>query len=149
MELILLEKIPKLGELGARVQVRKGYGRNYLIPQGKAVFATDENIATFESRRAELEVAQAKTLRTSMAYADKLNETEIIIAAKATTEGHLFGSINAAQIADAVSATGIELDKRQVRLPAGPFRTLGEFTVAVHLHADINAAIKLKIIAEE
>ena len=149
MEVILLEKIPKLGELGDLVQVRAGYGRNYLIPQGKAKFATKENISEFEERRTELEATQKNTLESYQQIAEKLNKTTINISCKTSSEGRLFGSVNAIQIVEAVSMTGVELDKKQVHLPDGPFKKLGKFDVVIHLHHEIDATITLEIIAED
>ena len=149
MEVILLEKINKLGDLGDQVRVKAGYGRNYLIPIGKAVTATPENVEKFESRRAELEKAQADVLGTASASVEKMNLVEVTLARKAGEEGKLFGSVSAADIAEAVVAAGVELAKNEVRLPEGPLRALGEFEVAMHLNADIDARIKVTIVVEE
>ncbi|MFB3090804.1 MAG: 50S ribosomal protein L9 [Gammaproteobacteria bacterium] len=149
MEVILLEKINKLGDLGDQVRVKAGYGRNYLIPIGKAVTATPENVEKFESRRAELEKAQADVFRTATARVEKMNLVEVTLARKAGEEGKLFGSVSAADIAEAVVAAGVDLAKNEVRLPEGPLRALGEFEVATHLHADVDARIKVTIVAEE
>jgi len=149
MEVILLEKINKLGELGDQVRVKAGYGRNYLIPVGKAISATPENVEKFESRRAELEKTQADVLGTATARAEKMNVVEVTLARKVGEEGKLFGSVSAADIAEAVAVAGVELAKNEVRLPEGPLRVLGEFEVATHLHADVDAKIKVTIVAEE
>ncbi|TDJ20832.1 MAG: 50S ribosomal protein L9 [Gammaproteobacteria bacterium] len=149
MEVILLEKINKLGDLGDQVRVKAGYGRNYLIPIGKAVTATPENVEKFELRRAELEKAQADALGTATARAEKMNVVEVTLARKAGEEGKLFGSVSAADIAEAVVAAGVELTKNEVRLPEGPLRALGEFEVVTHLHADVGARIKVTVVAEE
>jgi len=149
MEVILLEKINKLGDLGDQVRVKAGYGRNYLIPIGKAVTATPENVEKFELRRAELEKAQADALGTATARAEKMNVVEVTLARKAGEEGKLFGSVSAADIAEAVVAAGVELTKNEVRLPEGPLRALGEFEVVTHLHADAGARIKVTVVAEE
>ena len=149
MEVILLEKINKLGELGDQVRVKAGYGRNYLIPVGKATSATAENIEKFESRRAELEEAQTRALSAASARAEKLNVVEVTLARKAGEEGKLFGSVSAADIAEVVVAAGVELAKSEVRLPDGPLRALGEFEVATHLHADVDARIKVTVVAED
>jgi len=149
MEVILLEKINKLGDLGDQVNVKAGYGRNYLIPVGKAVSATAENIEKFEGRRAELEKAQADSLSAATARAEKLNATEITLERIAGEEGKLFGSVSGADIAEAVTATGTELAKNEIRLPEGPLRMLGEFEVNVHLHAEVEAKIKVIIVAEK
>lgn len=149
MEVILLEKVDNLGNLGDKVRVRSGYARNFLIPQGKAKFATAENIAAFEARRAELEKAAAESLATAKARAERLAGLTVTITAKSGGEGKLFGSVGAADIADAVVAAGAELEKREVRLPHGPLRQAGEYEVAVHLHTDVNAAVKVIVVAEE
>ena len=149
MEVMLLEKINKLGELGDQVRVKAGYGRNYLIPVGKAISATPENVEKFESRRAELEKTQADVLGTATARAEKMNVVEVTLARKVGEEGNLFGSVSAADIAEAVAVAGVELAKNEVRLPEGPLRVLGEFEVATHLHAEVDAKIKVTIVAEE
>ena len=149
MEVILLEKINKLGDLGDQVKVKAGYGRNYLIPVGKAVSATAENIEKFESRRAGLEKAQADSLSAATVRAEKLNATEITLERIAGEEGKLFGSVSGADIAEAVTATGTELAKNEVRLPEGPLRMLGEFEVNVYLHFEVEAKIKVIIVAEK
>ena len=149
MEVILLEKIHNLGNLGDQVKVKSGYGRNFLIPGGKAVSATPGNIKKFEARRAELEQAQAEALDKAKARAELLNKVSITLARKAGPEGKLFGSVGTVDISEAVTQTGVKLAKHEVRLPHGPFRTVGEHEVAVHLHADVEAKIKINIVAEE
>lgn len=149
MDVILLEKIQNLGDLGEQVKVKSGYGRNFLIPQGKAVSATRENIKKFEAMRAELEKQQAEALEKANARAEKLNEVAIAITRKAGAEGKLFGSVGTNDIAEAVKAQGVELAKQEILLPTGPFRSVGEFTVDIQLHADVSATIKLTITAEE
>jgi large subunit ribosomal protein L9 len=149
MEVILLEKIDNLGGLGDKVRVRPGYARNYLLPKGKAKFATPENIAEFEARRAELERAAAEALAAAEARRDSMSGMVIEIRAKAGSEGKLFGSIGAGDIADAVTARGVEVEKREVRLPEGPLRQAGEYEIEVHLHADVNADIRIIVIGEE
>ncbi len=149
MEVILLETIHNLGQLGDKVKVRPGYGRNFLIPQGKAVFATLENVEKFEAQRAELEKAQAEALTKAQERADKLNTVTITIARKASGEGKLFGSVSTIDIAEAVTNTGNELAKQEVLLPDGPFRSIGTFEVNLQLHADIQATITLNVVAEE
>ncbi len=149
MEVILLEKIQKLGELGQTVSVKPGFGRNYLIPAGKAVPATKDNVEQFEARRAELEKAQTEALGIAQARADKINELVISIAQKVGTEGKLFGSVTPHDIAEAATQAGVELQKSEVQLPDGPFRAIGEYEVAIHLHADVNATLKLTVVAEE
>lgn len=148
MEVILLESIGKLGQLGDKVSVKGGFGRNYLIPQGKAVPATEENVARFEERRAELEKAEADKLAAAQARADELNDLEISVVAKAGDEGKLFGSIGTRDIADAITEAGITVEKSEVRLPAGVIRTIGEFEVALQLHPEVTANMKLTVVAE-
>ncbi len=148
MDVILLERIRKLGELGDQVKVKPGYGRNYLIPQGKAVVASGENIARFEARRAELERTQADALTSATARAEKLNTLEITIARKAGAEGKLFGSVNSADIASTVTEAGVVLNKQEVRLPDGPFRMLGDYDVDLHLYTEVDATITLHVVAE-
>ncbi len=148
MEVILLEKVGKLGSLGDKVSVRAGYGRNFLIPFGKAVPANDANIAEFEARRAELEKAAAEKLTAAQARAEQLNEKVVTIVSKAGDEGKLFGSIGVRDIADAVTAAGVAVAKSEVRLPQGSLRNVGEFAITLQLHSEVNANIKLVIVAE-
>ena len=148
MEIILLEKIENLGAMGDKVTVKPGFGRNYLVPKGKAKPATPENIAEFEARRAELEKIAAETLAAAEARRDQLDGKTIEITAKAGDEGKLFGSIGTADITDAVKAAGVEIERHEVRLPEGAFRQVGEYDVQLHLHTDVNATIKLIINAE-
>lgn len=149
MEVILLEKIHKLGELGDKVRVRAGYGRNFLIPQKRAVPANQENVEKFESQRAELEKVQSSALSAAQIRIDALGGVEVVIAAKAGTEGKLYGSIGTADIAEAVRATGNELEKREVRLPDGPLREVGDYEVTVHLQADAETTVTVHVVAEE
>lgn len=148
MEIILLEKIDNLGAMGDRVNVKPGYGRNYLVPKGKAKPATAENIAAFEEMRAGLEKTSADALTAAEARRDQLVDMSITIAANAGDEGKLFGSVGTADIADAIVAAGANVDRHEVRLPDGAFRQLGDYEVQLHLHTDVNATIKLSIIAE-
>jgi len=148
MEVILLEKVQNLGDLGDKVTVRPGYGRNYLIPKGVAVPATPESLAAFEQRRAELEKTQADALSAAQARADALREVRVSIARKAGEEGRLFGSVGTTDIAEAVTAAGFELHKHEVRLPEGPLRQAGEYDIVLHLHADVDATVKVEITAE-
>jgi large subunit ribosomal protein L9 len=148
MEVILLEKVANLGNLGDRVKVKPGYGRNYLIPKGKATEATAENIARFEARRAELESRAAESLTSAQARAEQLAELIVTLAAKAGSEGRLFGSVGAADIAEAVSAAGYELTKQEVRLPQGTIRQVGEYDVTLQLHSDVKTHIRVNVIAE-
>ncbi len=149
MEIILLEKVHKLGLLGDRVNVKPGFGRNYLIPGGKAVSATADNIAKFDARRAELEKQQQEAAARATTRAEKLNEVNVSIARKAGEEGKLFGSVGTADIAAAVTESGVELSKHEIRLPEGPIRSLGELELSVQLHADVIATIKVNVVAEE
>jgi len=148
MEVILLEKIGKLGALGDKVSVKAGFGRNYLIPQGKAVAATEANMARFEERRAELEKEAADKLAAAQARGEALEGLAITIAANAGDEGKLFGSIGSKDIADAITAAGTEVEKSEVRLPNGVIRTIGQFEIDVQLHAEVNATITLTVVAE-
>lgn len=148
MEVILLERVENLGNLGDRVSIKPGYGRNYLIPQGKAAEATPENIARFEARRAELETKAAESLTTAQHRAEELAELIVTLAVKAGNEGRLFGSVGAADIADAVSAAGIKLKKQEVRLPQGSIRQVGEYDVDIYLHSDVKTQIRVNVIAE-
>lgn len=149
MEVILLEKIHKLGELGDKVTVRAGYGRNYLIPTRKAVLATAENLAKLEKQREDLERTQADVTAAAEARAEKLRGAEVTINAHAGPEGKLFGSVGTSDIADAVIATGGEVHKSEIRLPEGPLRELGEYEIDVHLHGDIDVTILVRIGLEE
>ena|SRR3990167_7114384 len=148
MEVILLEKIGRLGALGDQVRVKSGYGRNFLIPFGKAVPANDANIAEFKARRAELEKAAAEKFAAAQARAEQLNEKAVTIVSKAGDEGRLFGSVGVRDIADAVTAAGVEVCKSEVRLPEGPLRAVGEYGITLQLHSDVEAVIKLSIVAE-
>ncbi len=149
MEVILLEKVQNLGELGDKVTVRPGFGRNYLIPKGKAVAATEDNVAAFERRRAELEKTQAEALATAEMRADALRDVTVSIARKAGDEGRLFGSVGTGDIAEAVTAAGVELHKHEVRLPEGPLRQAGEYDIVLHLHADVDASVKVTVVPED
>ena len=149
MEVILLENIGNLGSLGDTVDVKAGYGRNFLIPQGKAVPATRDNVAKFEARRAELEAAAAEATAAAEARAETINALGLIsITANAGEEGKLFGSIGTRDIADAVTAAGAEIDKAEVRLPEGAIRTLGEYDVDLQLHTDVAVVIKVAVVDE-
>ena len=148
MEVILLEKVANLGVLGDQVRVKPGYGRNYLIPQGKATPATPENIEKFEQRRAELERQAAEALAAARARAEKLEGLELTLTAKAGEEGKMFGSVGTADIADGLNAAGFDVERQEVLLPEGAFRQLGEYEVQLRLHADVDATIKLVIAPE-
>jgi len=151
MEVILLEKVANLGGLGEKVSVKSGFGRNFLIPQGRAVFASAENVRVFEERRAELEQQAADKLAAAearKAQIDALSEG-VSITHKSGEEGRLFGSVGTVDIAHACSEAGVEISKSEVRLPEGPFRVAGEYEVVLHLHADVDAILKVNIIGEE
>ena len=149
MDVILLEKIGKLGELGDRVTVKPGYGRNFLIPQGKAVPATESNVAEFEGRRTELESSAAEAIAAAEVRGGHLAELGVItVTANAGEEGKLFGSIGTRDIADAVTAAGVEISKSEVRLPEGALRELGDYEVSIHLHSDVDGTVQLAIVQE-
>lgn len=149
MQVILLDKVAKLGSLGDEVTVKNGYARNYLIPQGKAVMATKENLARFEARRAELEANVAATLASAQKRAEQLVQlASVTIASKAGDEGKLFGSIGAADIAQAVSKAGVAVTKSEVRLSNGTLRNTGEYEIMLQLHPEVVTAVKLNITAE-
>jgi large subunit ribosomal protein L9 len=145
MELILLEKVQKLGDLGDKVNVKPGYGRNYLVPSGKAVPATPENTARFEARREELEKVALQKLSTAGERVAALEGFEIILSANASEEGKLYGSIGPREISDAVTARGVTLEKSEVIMGEGPIRYTGEHEVLVHLHADVETEIKVTV----
>ncbi len=149
MEVILLEKIRNLGDLGDKVKVANGYGRNFLVPHGKAVPATKENVEQFEARRAELEKQAAEQLAAAQARADKLNELTVTIAANAGDEGKLFGSIGTRDVADAVTAAGVEVTKAEVKMPHGVIRNTGEYQLEVILHSDVSATITVNVVPED
>lgn len=148
MEIILLEKIANLGNLGDKVTVRPGYGRNFLIPQGKAVVATAEKLAEFEQRRAELEKKAATELAAAEARAEAIGNITVTIAQKAGDEGRLYGSVSTKDIADAATAAGVKVHKHEVRLPSGPIRHTGDFEIAVQIHGDVIAKLLLKVVPE-
>ena len=143
MNVILLEKVENLGDIGDLVNVKPGYGRNYLLPQGKAALATKANLAEVEARRAELEKAAAEELAAAKARAELVDGMELVIPANAGEEGKLF------DIVDACSKVGVEIERAEVRMPEGPILELGEFTIGLHLHADVNVDVTLKVVADE
>ncbi len=148
MDVILLEKIANLGNLGDQVKVKPGYGRNYLIPKGKATEASAANVARFEAQRAELEKKAAETQAKAEARREQLSDLVVTLSVKAGNEGRLFGSVGPADIANAVSAAGIELNKHEVRLPdGGSIRQVGEYDVPLHLHTDVDTHIRINVIA--
>lgn len=149
MQIILLEKVVNLGTLGDIVKVRDGYARNYLIPQGKAKRATEANKAEFEARRAELEAAQAGKLAEAQALAAKLEGLMVQITRKAGMDGRLFGSVNNADIAEALGSLGFTIGRSAVRLPAGPLKQVGDVQIDVALHADVVAPITVSVLGEQ
>ncbi len=148
MNVILLEKLGKLGNIGDQVSVKAGFGRNFLIPQGKAIPATASNVADFEARRAELEAAAAEKKAAAEARAAQLEELAVVITANAGDEGKLFGSLGARDLAEAITAAGVAVAKSEVKLPEGTLRDLGEYEVDVQLHSEVTQAVKVSVIAE-
>ena len=148
MDVILLEKLPNLGGLGEVVKVKAGFARNYLIPQGKARRATPENIAEFEVRREELEKLQSEALAQAQARAEKLEGLMLQITRKAGVDGKLFGSVTNADIAEALEAAGHDVPKAAIRMPQGPLKQIGDHDVALALHADVTAQIKVSVLGE-
>lgn len=148
MEVILLKKVQNLGALGEKVSVRPGYGRNYLIPSGFAAPATEANLKAFDERRAELEREAEQALVRAEEHKASLDGLSVSIARKSGDEGRLFGSVGTGDIASAAREAGIEIEKQQVRLPAGPLRTVGHYDVTIHLHADVQGILKVEIVPE-
>ncbi len=149
MDVILLEKVINLGNLGDQVKVKSGYARNFLLPKGKAVMATKENVARFEERRAELEAKVAEQVAAAQARAEKLAAVgALTITANAGEEGKLFGSVTAADIADAISAAGVEIAKSEVKMPEGPIRAIGDYELMVQLHNDVAQTVNVQVVAE-
>jgi large subunit ribosomal protein L9 len=146
MQVILLEKVTNLGHLGDVVKVRDGYGRNFLIPQGKAKRATEANLAEFQARRAELEKAQAEILAKAQARAEKLEGLMVQIAQKAGVDGRLFGSVTTSDISEALKAQGFDVAKSEVRLPHGPLKQVGDYPITVALHSDVSATITVSVL---
>jgi large subunit ribosomal protein L9 len=149
MEVILLQKVANLGNIGDRVKVRSGFGRNFLLPQGKATLATPDNIARFEARRAELERVAREHLSSAEERSAAMKDFKLTIHAKAGTEGKLFGSIGTSDIAEELTRAGFQIERSEVRLPHGPLRMVGEHTVNLHLHADVDVPVQVTIVAEE
>ena len=147
MDIILLQKVANLGQIGDRVTVKSGYARNFLVPTGKATMATVANIAKFEAQRHELEAKAGEELAAAQARAVKFENFKLELRAKAGAEGKLFGSIGTHDIADALTASGVEVQKSEVRLPNGTIRNVGEFDVAVHLHAEVEATVRVVVVA--
>lgn len=149
MEVILLEKVANLGNIGDRVKVKSGFGRNFLLPQGKATMATAENIAKFEARRAEIEKQASQKLAQAQARAAKLEGFKLTISAKAGSEGKLFGSIGTTDIAEGATRAGQSLNRSEVRLPAGPIRTAGDHVVHVQLHTDVVVDLQITVLPQD
>lgn len=149
MNVILLEKVQNLGKLGDRISVKNGYARNYLLPKGKAVLATPQNVAIFEERRAALEKAEAEILAKAKARYESINNQVITISAKAGEEGKLFGSVGTNDIAEAAKTAGFDVARHEIRLPSGAFRNTGSYEVGVHLHPDVDAQLTVNVVAEE
>ncbi|WP_434353573.1 50S ribosomal protein L9 [Psychrobacter sp. HD31] len=149
MQVILLQRIVNLGKLGETVDVKPGYGRNYLIPQGKALPATPKNIEVFEARRAELEAQEAEELAAANKRAEELKDVNVIMRAKTGEEGKLFGSIGTRDIAEALTKSGLKVDRAEINLPEGSFRQVGEYNVNVQLHHDISTDITVTILSED
>lgn len=148
MEIILMEKLVNLGNLGDVVKVKDGYARNFLIPQGKAKRATKANIEAFAARKAELERVAAEKLAAAQARAEKLNGFELVISQKAGVDGRLFGSVTNVDIAEALQAQGFDVARSEVRMPEGPFKAVGEYELTLALHSDVEAQIKVSVVAE-
>ena len=149
MELVLLQKVKNLGNLGDKVRVKPGYGRNFLVPQGKAAPATATNLAEFEKRRAEYEAKANQQLGGAEARRAQLEGASITLKANASPEGKLFGSVGPRDIAEAFTAAGTSIEKSEVVMPEGPIRHIGEFEVQIHLHADVHTAVKVVVAPEE
>jgi large subunit ribosomal protein L9 len=149
MDVILLQKVANLGNIGDRVKVRSGYGRNFLLPGGKATLATPDNVKRFEARREELEKLAHEHLSSAEERAAAMKDFKLTITAKAGTEGKLFGSIGTSDVAEAATKAGFKVERAEVRMPNGPLRTVGEHSVGLHLHADIDVPLTVLIVAEE
>jgi large subunit ribosomal protein L9 len=148
MEVILLEKVANLGNLGDKVAIKSGYGRNYLVPQGKAVAATADKIKEFEARRAELEKAEAEKMAAANVRANALEKLTVVITHKAGDEGKLFGSVGTQNIADAITEAGAKVEKHEVRMPDGVIRHLGVYAIDINLHTDVVKTMSIEIAAE-
>ncbi len=149
MNVILLESVENLGGIGDLVKVKPGYGRNYLLPQGKAALATPENMKAIEARRAELEKAAAEELAKAKERAKAFQDLEVVIHANAGAEGKLFGSVGPIDIVEALAAVQVEIERAEVRMPEGPVQELGEFPIGVHLHSDVDVEVLVKVVGEE
>ena len=149
MDIILLQKVANLGQIGDRVKVKSGYARNFLVPTGRATMATAANIAKFEAQRHVLEAKAGEELAAAQARALKFENFKLELRAKAGTEGKLFGSIGTSDIAEAATREGFKVERSEVRMPAGPLRTVGEHLIHLHLHADVDVPLHIVIVAEE
>lgn len=149
MNVILLDHVENLGSIGDLVKVKPGYGRNFLIPQGKAALATPANIKQIEARRADLEKAAAAELAAAKKRAAAINGVELVISANAGSEEKLFGSVGPIDIVEAFKAVQVEVERSEVRMPDGPIHQLGEFTVGIHLHSEVNAEVTVRVVAAE
>ena len=149
MNVILLDNVENLGNIGDLVRVKPGYGRNYLLPQGKAALATPENMKEIEARRAELEKAAAEELAAAKVRAQSITGMEIVIPANAGPEGKLFGSVGPIDIAEAFEKVQVEVQRSEVRMPEGPIQELGEFVVGIHLHPEVNVDVTVRVVAGE
>ena len=149
MNVILLESVENLGGIGDLVKVKPGYGRNYLLPQGKAALATPENIKAIEARRAELEKAEAEELAKAQERSKAFAGLEVVIHANAGSEGKLFGSVGPIDIVEALTAVQVEAERSEIRMPEGPIQELGEYPIGIHLHSEVNAEVLVKVVGEE
>ncbi len=149
MNVILLENVENLGGIGDLVKVKPGYGRNFLLPQGKAALATPENMKAIEARRAELEKAAAEELAKAMERSKAFEGLEVIIKANAGSEGKLFGSVGPLDIAEALEAVQVEVERSEIRMPEGPIHELGDFPVGIHLHSEVNVEIVVHVVAAD
>ena len=149
MNVILLESVENLGGIGDLVKVKPGYGRNFLLPQGKAALATDANMKKIEARRADLEKAAAGDLAKATARAATISEVELVIPANAGSEDKLFGSVGPIDIAEAFAAVQVQVERSEIRMPDGPIHELGEFQIGVHLHSEVNAEVTVRIVAAD
>ena len=149
MNVILLDKVENLGDIGDLVNVKPGYGRNFLIPSGKAALATQANLKEFESRRAELEKNAAEELAAAKAREELVRGMELVIAANAGTEGKLFGSVGPLDVAEAFAKVGVEVARSEIRMPDGPIHEIGDFVLGLHLHSDVDTEFTVKVVPEE
>jgi large subunit ribosomal protein L9 len=148
MNVILLETVENLGSIGDLVKVKPGYGRNFLLPQGKAMLATPENMKAIEARRAELEKVAAEELAKAKERAKAFENLEVVIQANAGPEGKLFGSVGPVDIVDALEAVQVEAERAEIRMPEGPIQEVGEFTIGVHLHTELNVDVLVRVVGE-